>query len=86
MSVIEKIKVDVSVVIGTARMPVRQLLKMGHGAVIELDARQDDPVWIYVNGELIARGEIVVIGDRVGVSISERIRRADGLNLSPSVI
>ncbi|WBX85718.1 FliM/FliN family flagellar motor switch protein [Sphingosinicella microcystinivorans] len=86
MSVIERIKVEISVVIGSKQMPIRQLLKMGRGAVIDLDARRDDPVWIYANDELIARGEIVLLGDRIGVSISERVRRAGGLNLSSSVI
>ncbi len=86
MSIIEKIRVDISVVIGRTRMPIRQLLKMGRGAVIDLDARHDDPVWIYANNELIARGEIVLLGDRIGVSITERIRRAGGLNLSRAVI
>lgn len=86
MSVIERIKVDISVVIGATQMPIRQLLKMGRGAVIDLDARHDEPVWIYANDELIARGEIVLLGDKIGVSISERIRRSGGLNLSPSVI
>ncbi|WP_374595835.1 FliM/FliN family flagellar motor switch protein [Sphingosinicella sp.] len=76
MSVIERIKVEISVVIGSKQMPIRQLLKMGRGAVINLDARRDDPVWIYANDELIARGEIVLLGDRIGVSISERVRRS----------
>jgi flagellar motor switch protein FliN/FliY len=49
---------------------------MGRGAVIDLDARHDDPVWIYANQELIARGEIVLVGDRIGVSITERMLRA----------
>jgi flagellar motor switch protein FliN/FliY len=86
MSVIERIKVEVSVVIGATKMPIRQLLKMGRGAVVDLDARHDEPVWIYANGELIARGEIVLVGDRIGVSISERLTRSGGLNLSPAVI
>lgn len=76
MSVIERIKVEISVVIGSTQMPIRQLLKMGRGAVIDLEARRDDPVWIYANDELIARGEIVLLGDRIGVSISERVRRS----------
>lgn len=86
MSIIEKIRVDISVVIGRTRLPIRQLVKMGRGAVIDLDARHDDPVWIYANDEPIARGEIVLLGDRIGVSVTERIRRAGGLNLSSSVL
>jgi flagellar motor switch protein FliN len=75
MNAVGKVKVEVSVVLGRTLMPIRQLLKMGRGAVIDLDAGHDDPVWIYANGELIARGEIVLVGDRVGVSVTERVRR-----------
>ena len=76
MNVVDKIKVNITVVIGRTHMPIRQLLKLGRGAVIDLDARHDDPVWIYANDELIARGEIVLLGDRIGVSVTEQIRRA----------
>lgn len=76
MSSIPRVKVEISVVIGRTHMAIRQLLKMGRGAVIDLDAHFDDPVWIYANNELIARGEIVLVGDRVGVSVTERIMRA----------
>lgn len=86
MSVIDKISVEMTVVIGRTHMPIRQLLKMGRGAVIDLDARHDDPVWIFANDELIARGEIVLLGDRIGVSVTERIRRPGGLSLNRSVI
>ncbi len=76
MTSMPRVKIEISVVIGRTHMAVRQLLKMGRGAVIDLDARFDDPVWIYANNELIARGEIVLVGDRVGVSITEQIMRA----------
>lgn len=75
MSVIDKVKVEISVVLGRTRMPIKHLLKMGRGAVIDLDARHDDPVWIYANNELIARGEIILMGERIGVTITERMRR-----------
>lgn len=76
MNVIPKVKIEISVSIGHTQMTVRQLLKMGRGAVIDLDARFDEPVWIYANNELIARGEILLVGDKIGVSITERVRRA----------
>ncbi len=76
MGVLEKVKIELSVVLGRTHMPIRTLLKMGRGAVIDLDAQHDDPVLIYANNELIARGEIVVIGDKIGVTITERVRRA----------
>ncbi|MCG8690793.1 MAG: FliM/FliN family flagellar motor switch protein [Minwuiales bacterium] len=68
---ITEVDVEISVVIGKSTMPVHQLLKMGRGAVIELEAGVDDPAWIFANNRLIARGEIVVTGDAVGISITE---------------
>ena len=66
---LNKVMVEMSVVIGRSEMPIRQLLKMGRGAVIDLDANVEDECWIYANGELIARGEIQVMGERIGVQI-----------------
>lgn len=60
-------------------MPINQLLKMGRGAVIELDAHQDDEVWIMANNIPIARGEIVVQEDRIAVSITEKINQASSI-------
>lgn len=71
MNAISKVSVDISVVLGRAEMQVRQLLKMGRGAVIDLDAQHEEQCWIYANNELIARGEIMMVGDRIGVAITE---------------
>jgi len=71
MNAIDKVNVEISVVLGKATMPIHQLLKMGRGAVIELDAGETDEVWLLANNQPIARGEIVVQGDHVGVSITE---------------
>jgi|TARA_R110002072_G_scaffold161589_4_gene313191 flagellar motor switch protein FliN/FliY len=60
-------------------MPINQLLKMGRGAVIELDAHQDDEVWIMANNVPIARGEIVVQEDRIAVSITEKINQTSSI-------
>jgi len=68
-----KVRVDITVVLGRASMPIRQLLKMGRGAVIDLDAKHEDQVWIYGNNELIGRGEVVIVGDRIGVALTELI-------------
>ena len=65
-----RVSVDITVILGTTQMPIRQLLKMGRGAVIDLDAEHEDECWIYANGELVARGEIMIVGDRIGVSIT----------------
>ena len=70
---LQSVDLEISVVIGTAVMPIQQLLRMGRGAVIELDARVDDYAWIYANERLIARGEIVVNGDTVSIQIVEAV-------------
>jgi flagellar motor switch protein FliN/FliY len=67
------ISVEVSVVLGRATMPISQLLKMGRGAVIELEANLDDHAWIYANNRLIARGEVVISGENVAVSITDTL-------------
>ncbi len=74
MNAIDRVNVEISVVLGKATMPIHQLLKMGRGAVIELDANQNDEVWLLANNQPIARGEIVVQGDHVGISITEVLR------------
>lgn len=68
---INDVEIEISVVFGKARMPINQVLKVGRGAIIELDATLDDDAWIYANNRLIARGEIVIVGEHVAVSITE---------------
>ena len=74
---LDNVTVEVSVMLGKAVMPIQQLLKMGRGAVIELDANLDDHAWIYANNKLIARGEIVVSGENVAVSITNTLSGSD---------
>jgi flagellar motor switch protein FliN/FliY len=71
---IDSVKVELSVVLGRSVIPMHQLLRMGRGAVIELDSRQDDPVTILANDRPVAKGEIVLSGDKIGVSISELLK------------
>ena len=71
---IDSVKIEVSVVLGQAVMPIHQLLKMGRGAVIELEALQTDPVLIYANKRLVARGEIMIQGESIAVSIRDLIQ------------
>ncbi|WP_417517962.1 FliM/FliN family flagellar motor switch protein [Minwuia sp.] len=66
-----EVDVEISVVLGRAQMAIHQLLKMGRGAVIELDSGVDDLAWILANNQIIARGEIVVTGEHVGISVVE---------------
>lgn len=68
------IPVQVTVVLGKANMQVNQLLKLGRGAVIELDRKVGEPIDIFVNNRLVARGEVVVVEDRIGVTMTEIIK------------
>ena len=71
------IPVNVSAVLGKASMQVSQLLKLGRGAVVELDRRVGDAIDIYVNNRLVARGEVVVVDDRLAVNITQLIKLND---------
>jgi len=71
---IEAVKVEISVVLGRSVIPMHQLLRMGRGAVIELDSHQDEPVTILANDKPVALGEIVLHGDKIGVSVTELIK------------
>ncbi len=68
------IPVQVSAVLGKTTMQVSQLLKLGRGAVIELDRKVGEAIDIYVNNRLVARGEVVVVEDRLGVTMTEIIK------------
>ncbi|WP_020178851.1 FliM/FliN family flagellar motor switch protein [Methylopila sp. M107] len=71
MPPIEKVNLELSVVLGSTRMPIHQLLRLGRGAVIELDAYETDQVTILVNDHPIALGRVFVDGERVAVEITE---------------
>ncbi|WP_216825412.1 FliM/FliN family flagellar motor switch protein [Kiloniella sp. EL199] len=66
---------EVSAILGTAQMPVSQLLKMGRGAVVELDKYIGDTIDISINDQMIARGEVMIKEDRLCVEIIEMIKR-----------
>jgi flagellar motor switch protein FliN/FliY len=68
------IPVEVAAVLGKAEMPVSHLLKLGRGAVIELDRKVGEAIDIYVNNRLVARGEVVVVEDRLGITMTEIIK------------
>jgi flagellar motor switch protein FliN/FliY len=72
------VPVQVSAVLGRASMQVSQLLKLGRGAVVELDRKVGEAVDIYVNNRLVARGEVVVVEDRLGVTMTEIIKTDRG--------
>ena len=69
------IPVTVSAVLGKATMQVNQLLKLGRGAVVELDRKLGEAIDIYVNNRLVARGEVVMVDDnRLGVTMTEIVK------------
>ena len=74
LEAVYQIPVKVSAVLGKSTMQVRSLLKMGRGAVIELDRKVGEAIDIYVNNRLVARGEVVVVEDKLGVTMTEIIK------------
>jgi len=68
------IPVQITVVLGRTSMQVNQLLKLGRGAVIELDKKVGEPIDIFVNNRLVARGEVVVVEERIGITMTEIIK------------
>ena len=78
LSQIEAVDVEISVVLGRSVLPMQQLLRMGRGAVIELDARESDDVQILANDIPVATGQVVLRGDRIGITITEVLFRSPG--------
>ncbi|MCZ6453377.1 MAG: flagellar motor switch protein FliN [Alphaproteobacteria bacterium] len=74
LEAIYDIPVQISAVLGKSTMQVSQLLKLGRGAVVELDRKVGEAIDIYVNDRLVARGEVVVVNERLGVTMTEIIK------------
>jgi flagellar motor switch protein FliN/FliY len=68
------IPVQVTAILGRSSMQVNQILQLGRGAVIELDRKVGEPIDIFVNNRLVARGEVVVVEDRLGITMTEIIK------------
>ncbi|HVY87845.1 MAG TPA: flagellar motor switch protein FliN [Hyphomonadaceae bacterium] len=71
------VPVSVQAVIGRTTLEVANLLELGPGSVLELDRRVGEAIDIYVNSRLVARGEVVVVDDRLGVTMTEIIKNSD---------
>ena len=71
------VPVHISAVLGKASLSVAQLLKLGAGSILELDRRVGEAIDIYVNNRLVARGEVVVVDERLGVTMTEIIKDGD---------
>jgi flagellar motor switch protein FliN/FliY len=79
VSTFDKVSLDIAVVLGTTSMPIHQVLRLGRGAIIELDAGEDDEVSILANNLPIAKGNVVVNGNRIGVEVKECLPRSTDL-------
>lgn len=75
MSAFNDVEVELSIVLGATRLPVREILSMSRGAMIPLDCTQDDPSLVLVNGHAIARGHILVDEDRMSLEITQVMKR-----------
>ena len=75
VATLDKVTVDITVVLGTTSMPVHQVLRLGRGAIIELDSHEDDPVSILANDMPVAKGTVVVSGNRIAVEVGEIMPR-----------
>jgi len=75
VSGLDNLHVDLTVQLGTTQMPLHQLLKLGRGAIVELDGSDAEIVDILVNGHPIARGNVVVTGRSISVQVTEMIRK-----------
>ena len=67
---IDEVNVEISVVLGRSILPMHQLLRMGRGAVIPLDAHENDEVWILANNYPVARGEIQISDEKIAISVT----------------
>ena len=74
------VPVNISAVLGRAHLSVAQLLQLGQGSVLELDRKVGEAIDVYVNNRLVARGEVVVVDDRLGVTMTEIIKDGEGAN------
>ena len=74
MATLDNVSIDISVVLGTTTMPIHQVLRLGRGAIIELDAGEEDEVHILANTMPVARGTVIVSGNRIAVEVKRSCR------------
>jgi len=73
MNTLEQIEVDITVELGASTMPIHHLLRMGRGAIIELSTTEQDPLKIYANNTLVAKGEVRVEDGHLSVEVTEKV-------------
>lgn len=77
LDVILDVPVTLSLEVGRSRIPIRNLLQLNQGSVVELERAAGEPLDVYVNGTLIAQGEVVVVNDRFGVRLTDVVSPAE---------
>lgn len=77
LEAIYDVPVQVSAVLGKTSMPISQLIKLGRGAILELDRKVGESIDVVVNNRLVARGEVVIVDERIGITMTEIIK-SDG--------
>ena len=78
LATLENVSIDLAVVLGKTSMPIRQVLRLGRGAIIELDSSEQDEVRILANNLPVAKGTVIVSGNRIAVGVKELLPRAPG--------
>jgi flagellar motor switch protein FliN len=73
---LDNVSVDIAVVLGTTSMPIHQVLRLGRGAIIELDASEEDEVRILANNLSVAKGTVIVSGNKIAVEVKELLPRS----------
>jgi flagellar motor switch protein FliN len=79
LEVILDVAVTLSMEVGRTRIPIRNLLQLNHGSVVELDRAAGEPLDVYVNGTLIAHGEVVVVNEKFGIRLTDVVSPAERL-------
>ncbi|MGI9414532.1 MAG: FliM/FliN family flagellar motor switch protein [Hyphomicrobiales bacterium] len=79
MNSLNDVEIELVVVLGRADMPIHQLLRMGRGAVIELGTDEDDEVQILANNMPIAKGQVMLSGEKIAVEVSKKLSQAEVL-------
>ncbi len=77
MNSVENVSVELVVVLGRAQMPIHQLLKMGRGAVIELETDDNEEVQLIANNVPVAKGQVVMSGEKIAINITRKLSRAE---------
>jgi flagellar motor switch protein FliN/FliY len=78
MATLSNVSIDIAVVLGTSSMPIHQVLRLGRGAIIELDASEEDEVSILANNLPVAKGTVIVSGNKIAVEVKHLLPRSVG--------